>query len=128
MFEKLRIKFLKNQPVADISKEILEKIIRRDFPENYKIVKQKLELIKSDSLKSQNRLSAAVLKVSNGDLSKIDSFIEMCNSDYRDVISQAEYPRISEIGFIGMEELESSELKEYYLKDWAEYTNWINKC
>ena len=127
MFEKLKIKFLGNQPVAEISKEILEKLIRRDFPESYKIVKQKLDLIKSDSLKGQNRLSAAVLKVSNGDLSKVDSYIEMCNSDYRDVISQAEYPRISEIGFVGMEEIEPSELKEYYLKDWTEYTNWINK-
>jgi hypothetical protein len=127
MFEKLKIKYLGNQPVAEISKEILEKLIRRDFPENYKKVKQKLDLIKSDSLKGQNRLSAAVLKVSNGNLSKVDSYIEMCNTDYRDIISQAEYPSISEIGFNGMEEIEPSELKKYYLKDWTEYTNWINK-
>jgi hypothetical protein len=64
-------------------------------------------LIKSDSLKGQNRLSAAVLKVSNANLSKIDSYIEMCNSDYRNVISQAEYPRISEIGLVGIEKIES---------------------
>ena len=127
MFERLKIKFLGNQPIAEISKEILEKLIWRDFYECYEIVKQKLGLIKSDNLKGQNRLSAAVLKLSNCNLSKIDSYIEICNSDYRDVISQAEYPRISEIGFIEMEEIESSELKEYYLKDWTEYTNWINK-
>ncbi len=127
MFEKLKIKYLGNQPVAEISKEVLEKLIRRDYPESYEIVKQKLNLIKSDSLKGQNRLSAAVLKVTNGNLSKIDSYIEMCNFDYRDVISQAEYPRISKIGFVGMKEIESSKLKEYYLKDWLEYTNWINK-
>lgn len=127
MFEKLKIKYLGNQPIAEISKETLEKLIRREFPESYQIVKQKLCLIKSDSLIGQNRLSAAVLKVSNGDLNKIDSYIKKCNSDYRDVISQAEYPRISEIGFIGIEEKEPSELKEYYLKDWTEYTNWIKK-
>lgn len=127
MFEKLKIKFLGNQPVAEISKETLEKLIRRDFPESYEIVKQKFDLIKSDSLKGQNRLSAAILKVSNGNLNKLDSYIEMCNSDYRDVISKAEYPRISEIGFIEMEEIEPSQLKDYYLKDWTEYTNWLNK-
>ena len=118
---------MENQPVAEISKEILEKLIRRDFTASYEIIKQKLDLIKSDSLKGQKRLSAAVLKLSNGNLSKIDSYIEMCNSDCRDVISQAEYPSISEIGFIGMKEIKPSELKEYYLKDWTEYINWINK-
>lgn len=127
MFEKLKIKFLGNQPIAEISKETLEKLIHRDYPECYEIVKKKLSLIKSDSLKGQNRLSAAILKVSNGNLDKLDSYIEMCNSDYRDVISQAEYPSISEIGFVGIEEIESRQLKEYYLKDWTEYTNWINK-
>jgi hypothetical protein len=118
---------LENQPVAEISKEILEKLIRRDFPESYEIVKQKLDLIKSESLNGQNRLSAAVLKLSNGNFSKIDLCIKMCNSDYRDVISQAEYPRVSKVGFIEMEEIKPSELKEYYLEDWTEYTNWINK-
>jgi hypothetical protein len=127
MFERLKIKFLGNQPIAEISKETLEKLIRRDFPESYEIVKKKLSLIKSDNLKGQNRLSAAVLKVSNANLSKIDSYIEMCNSDYRDVISQAEYPRSSEIGFVGIGEIESRQLKEYYLKDWTEYTNWVHK-
>jgi hypothetical protein len=127
MFERLKIKYLGNQPIAEISKETLEKLIQRDFPESYEIVKKKLSLIKSDSLKGQNRLSAAVLKVSNANLSKIDSYIEMCNSDYRDVISQAEYPRISEIGFVGIKEIEPSLLKEHYLKDWTEYTNWMNK-
>ena len=127
MFERLKIKYLGNQPIAEISKETLEKLIQRDFPESYEIVKKKLSLINSDSLKGQNRLSAAVLKVSNANLSKIDSYIEMCNSDYRDVISQAEYPRISEIGFVGIKEIEPSLLKEHYLKDWTEYTNWMNK-
>ena len=51
----------------------------------------------------------------------------MCNLDSRDVLSKAEYPRISEIGFVGMKEIEPIELKEYYLKDWTEYSNWINK-
>ena len=118
---------MENQPVAEISNEILEKIIRRDFPESFEIVKQKLYLIKSDSLKGQNRLSAAVLKLSKGNLNTIDKYIEKCNYDCRDVISEAEYPRISEIGFVGLEEIELSARKEYYLKDWTEYTNWINK-
>lgn len=127
MLEKLKIKYLGIQPVAKISKELLDKLIRRDLPENYEMVKQKLDLIKSDSFNGQNRLSAAVLKLSNGDLNKIDSYIEMCNSDYRNVVSEAEYPRVSKIGFIDMEQTKSSKLREYYLEDWTEYTNWINK-
>jgi hypothetical protein len=42
MFERLKIKFLGNQPIAEISKETLEKLIHRDFLESYEIVKKKV--------------------------------------------------------------------------------------
>jgi hypothetical protein len=124
MFEILEIKYLSHQPTAKITNKTLDRIIRREYCDNFKEVKQKLESISGDTLKGRNRLSAAVLKLSNRDLTKIDLYIEMCNYDFRDVVSQAEYSRSSKFG---LGEIAPNKLKEVYLDDWEEYLNWLNK-
>jgi len=60
MFERLRIKYLGQQPAAKVSSETLDKIIQRDYGENFE--------------HGRNRFSAAVLKLSNGDLTKVDEY------------------------------------------------------
>jgi hypothetical protein len=127
MFERLRIKYLGQQPAAKISSETLDKIIQREYPEHFEQVKRKLETIKSDSSHGRNRFSAAVLKLSNGDLTKVDRYIEICNNDFRDVITIAEYPRISKLDFVDLENIETKKLRRTYLDDWADYSNWITR-
>lgn len=127
MFERLKIKYLGQQPAARISSEVLDKIIQRDYPDNFELVKQKLRTIKSDSEGGRNRFSAAVLKLSDGDLKKIDTYIEMCNYDFRDVVSKAEYQRVSKLEFIDMESMTTRELRQNYLDDWTDYSNWIKR-
>jgi hypothetical protein len=122
MFERLKIEIWGHQPTAKITSRTLDKIIQRDYDDNYKEVKRKLELIKSDSLNGRNRLSAAVLKLANRNLMKIDTYIEMANTDFRDVVSKAEYPRYTEHDF---GEIPADKLKEIYLADWTEYSDWL---
>jgi hypothetical protein len=124
MFEILTIKYLGRQPRARITGKTLDRIIRRDYFDHYEEVKQKLSLIKTNNLRGRNRLAAAVLKNSKGDLTKIDSYIELCNDDFRDVVSQAEYPRSLKFGF---HEIDGRKLKKIYLDDWNEYLGWLNK-
>jgi hypothetical protein len=124
MFERIKIKYLGRQPAANISDRTLDRLIRREFPDNFKEVKHKLDLIRSHSIKGRNRLSASVLKLSNKDLMKMDSFIEMCNHDFRDVLSQAEYPERAKYGF---EKITLVKLKKIYLEDWSAYSNWISR-
>src|ERR1043165_2024085 len=124
MLETFKIKYLGHQPPAKISDRALDRIIQRDFGNNFQEVKQKLEFIKSDTPKGKNRLSAAVLKLANGDLTKIDSYLKICNNDFRDVVSKAEYPKISQHGF---GKIARDKLKAIYLSDWIEYSNWLNK-
>jgi len=112
------------QPVAKISDTELEKLIDREFSENSDLIKRKLTEIKSDSRNGQNRIGAAVLKLANSDLNAIDYLIKKANEDFRDIVSQAEYPRASKYGF---EERSDNELKEDYLNDWTEYSEWKNK-
>lgn len=112
------------QPVAKVSEAELEKLIDREFHKNSDIVKRKLTEIKSNSQNGKNRIAAAVLKLANSDLNAIDSFIKKANEDFRDIVSQAEYPRASKYGF---DERSDNELKTDYLNDWIEYSEWKNK-
>jgi uncharacterized protein YgbK (DUF1537 family) len=118
MFEAIRIKWFGTQPVARITDAMLERLIKRDYSNHINEVKQKLSLVDSDTNKGRNRISAAILKLANGDLNKIDHYIEISNNDYRDVIAKAEYPRAFEFGF-------KSASKSTYLADWHEYSNWL---
>tara|TARA_R110000744_G_scaffold24445_3_gene61273 strand:- start:1819 stop:2193 length:375 start_codon:yes stop_codon:yes gene_type:complete len=112
------------QPVAKISDAELEKLIDREFPENSDLIKRKLTEIQSDSQNGKNRIGAAVLKLAKSDLNAIDFLIKKANDDFRDIVSQAEYPRASKYGF---DEPNEKELKTDYLNDWTEYVDWKNK-
>ena len=112
------------QPIPNITKTILERIIERDFNENSAAVKIKLKQIESDSESGKNRISAAILKLANGNLKQVEKYITVSKVDFRDVISQAEYPRCSELGF---EAMEKPGIEKVYLEDWNEYSEWLNK-
>jgi hypothetical protein len=112
------------QPAAKISDELLDNLIRREFPNDIAEVKQKLDTIVSDSQTGKNRFSAAVLKLANGDKTKIDLLVEKCNYDFRDIVAMAEYPKNLDTGF---DEIAADKTKEIYDKDWSQYADWLNK-
>jgi hypothetical protein len=122
MLEELKIKIWGHQPVPNISSRTIEKIIQRDYRNCITEVTGKLKIIRSDSLKGQNRISAAVLKLADGKIDKIDTFIEMCKTDFRDVLANAEYPLCSSYGF---GEKTKKELRTIYLTDWKNYSKWL---
>ncbi len=109
------------QPVANITDDELRFLIERDFPNQTELVKTKLNIIKSDSQHGKNRISASVLKLVDRDLTKIDYLVKRANEDFRDIIAEAEYPRTSSHEFGDRNE---EELKQDYLKDWEEYSEW----
>lgn len=118
------IKIKGEQPAANISDAELIFLIERDFSDNVDLIKRKLNKIQSDSQNGKNRIGAAVLKLANSDLNKIDDLINTANKDFRDIVSEAEYPRASKYGF---DEPSEKELKTDYLNDWSEYLAWKNK-
>jgi hypothetical protein len=124
MFETLKIKLFGIQPVPKITESILKKIIERDFKSNSTEVKSRIEKVESETESGKKRISLAILKLANGNLEDVKKYIEVSNIDFRDLISQAEYPRCSELGF---EAMENPEIRKVYLEDWEEYTKWLNK-
>ncbi len=123
MFEEFKIKYLGIQPVAKVTTLQVESFIGREFPKHIDEVTLKFYNVKGDNPNGINRISAAILKLANKDLSSIDHYIEVANADSRDVLSQAEYPRCSKLEF---DDFDKKRMKSIYLDDWFEYSNWLN--
>jgi hypothetical protein len=124
MFDILKIKILGHQPIAKISDQLLDTLIERDYSSNANIVRTKLNKINSDSKAGQNRIAAGVLKLADKNFDALDELIEKANIDSRDILMWAEYPRCAKIGF---DELDQKQMKQIYIDDFNEYSNWINK-
>ena len=124
MFEALRISILGHEPAARISDKTLERLLRSECGDRASEVKDKFLHVKSHPLGGKNRISAAILKLSNGDLDKINYYIDLCNRDFREVVARAEYPRYSAVAF---NETSRWEKRQYYLADWKDCSNWLRK-
>ena len=124
MFETLKIKLFGIQPVAKVSDVVLERLIQREFGNQADLVRRKLLQVESETNVGRNRISAAIIRLSDKDINTIDRDIEQSKNEYRDLISQAEYPKCSKLGFIDMDKQNK---KIIYLDDWTEYSKWLNQ-
>lgn len=124
MFEVLKIKLFGQQPVPKISDKLLDRLIKRDFKQNVDIVITKLVNVNSDSHQGKNRILAGILKLADKDINALDRLIEKANIDSRDIMMWAEYPGCAKIGF---GKLDKKSIKQIYIDDFAEYSDWLNK-
>ena len=70
----------------------------------------------------KNRISAGILKLAGKDINALDELIEKANKDSRDIMMWAEYPGRAKIGF---DELAINPMKQIYIDDFIEYSNWM---
>ena len=124
MFDLLKIKLFGQQPVAKISDQLLDTLIERDYKSNAAIVRTKLNNIDSDSQAGKNRIAASVLKLADKNFDALDELIEKANIDSRDILMWAEYPRCAKLGF---DELDKKQMKQVYIDNFNEYSNWLSK-
>ena len=124
MFETLRIKLFGRQPFAKVSNKTLERLIHREFGDRANEVKQKLGSVTNYTPESKNRILAAIVKLADKDVNAVDKFIEMSNTDDRDVLAKAEYPECLELGF---GKTHGNKMKQIYLTEWEEYSNCLKK-
>ena len=122
MFDVLKIKLFGHQPVAQISDQLLDTLIERDFKSKADIVRTKLNKIDSDSKAGKNRIAAGILKLADKNIENLDGLIEKANEDSRDIMMWAEYPRCAKVGF---GELDKKQMKQIYLDDFIEFSNWL---
>jgi hypothetical protein len=124
MLETLKIKLFSTQPVAKVSQNQIEKIVKAQYNKHYNEVIAKLDSIDMQIPKEKNRIKAAVLKIANCEYENLDKLIDIANVDFRDVIVRAEYPRSWKHGF---NDVSKHLRKKEYLEDWKEYQEWLKR-
>jgi len=89
------------QPVPDVTPNDVERIVRRDFPnEQFADVMTILgECGTKNGHPGGPRVQLAALKLAQGSVEKLRPLVEDAKRDYRNVLVWAEYPNYHKIGF-----------------------------
>jgi hypothetical protein len=117
-----------SQPVPEVSRADVQRVVRRDFPPDREVEVFALldEYGKEGWHPERDRVHLAALKLAVGSIERLRSQIEVAKTDYRDVIAVAEYPgymkRCSQI-----EGVPPDEQQRIIDADWRQYHEWLAK-
>ena len=115
------------QPVPKISEEDVKRIALRDFGEAqlFKVLSILSEFGKQNWNKPSPRVQLAILKLASGNIIKLADATRAAIKDFRDILTEAEYPRYSrEIGF---NEVAKDFKRAVIDDDWKQYREWLEK-
>lgn len=117
------------QPTPTVTAEDVERLIGREFPlRKVSEIKDLLEGYgREDYEREPHRVQAAILKLSHGSLEELLNQVGQAKIDYRDVLSQAEYPQYSKKGYNEMAELLEEERSQIMEADWEQYRKWFEE-
>src|SRR5580704_10566863 len=89
------------QPVPDVAPSDVERVVRRDFPNDQcaEIMSLLDDCGKNNGLRGGPRVQLAALKLAKGSMEKLGPLVESARRDYRNVLLWAEYPSYHRIGF-----------------------------
>ncbi len=111
-----------DQPVPNVSRDDVERIVTRDFSsEDHTTILDLLDEYQSEDPSRRARVQLAVLKLADGSIDMLLREIQEANLDFRDVLSSAEYPTYS------WDEEDEETLREQIHSDWAQYQEWLNR-
>lgn len=71
------------------------------------------------------RVQLAILKLSGGDLATLDKWIATAQSDYRDALAYAEFPRQMETNAVYSQE-DQDEYRRVVAEDQQQYLDWLH--
>ncbi len=110
------------QPIPDVSCEDVERIVDRDFrPEDRAALR---EIIGASDVREKARVILACLKLADGDLSRAEDALRDAATDWRDVISAAEYPNFIRLIPPGGDSSDE-QLQRVCERDWDQYSTWL---
>jgi hypothetical protein len=112
------------QPVPKVARKHVERIVRRDFPsEQFENVMAILDEYGKEKFENEaSRVQVDILKLSSGNIDSLRKNVKAAKSDYRDVISWAEYPNYR----WDTSKLSIEEQRKICSKDWKQYLDWVN--
>ncbi len=118
---------MNDQPVPQVSEADIARIVAREFSPKHaaEVVLALGEYRKQSWHREVIRVRVAILKLANGRLDRLSEAIQTATKDYRDVLSQAEYPRY----FQEFSPSENDALKrsKAIAADWRHDEEWLRK-
>ena len=117
-----------DQPTPEVTRADVERIVRRDFPpDQFDSVMSVLAEYGGESWHRElPRVQLAVLKLAAGKFEALRGEIETAKSDYRDVLSYAEYPAYTKKMF-RISKLPEDEQQKIIEADWRQYETWLKR-
>lgn len=118
---------MQSQPTPKVTTDDVNRIILRDFgAERRDEVKTILsEYGKQDWQRESPRVHLAILKLAKSDLELLRSETKTACSDYRDVLSAAEYRRYAALPCPATPDKQAQEVAMQ--EDWKEYQEWLSR-
>ena len=115
------------QPTPSLTDADVERIAHREFPDDGAVVLAILAEYGGESWHLEpERVRVAVLKLAAGSAEQVRHWIEQAKSDWRDVLSPAEYPLYTKKWF-RMEKLPDEEHNRIVESDRAQYARWLER-
>lgn len=116
------------QPHPDVTAADVDRIARRDFPaDRIDDVHQMLGEYGSEDWHPEiDRVRMAILKLAAGNLEELRAQVGIAKRDFRDVLSEAEYPLYTKKWF-RIDKLPPDEQQKIIDADWKQYQAWLNR-
>ena len=107
------------QPVPAVTEADLARVLEREFPGAATAkAGAVLAAYGSESWhREPTRVQLAILKLAQGDLTRLEEFTKVASTDYRDVLAWAEYP-----AYFDAPQQERDAAIE---RDWGQYVRWL---
>ena len=103
-----------SQYAAEVSVEDVERLLCRDYPaEAHDDLRNQFSSV---TVRERLRVIAACLKNAGGDVERLKSELSSANGYWRDVISDAEYPRVKKASKYSKAEIHEKQKRQYL--DW----------
>lgn len=103
-----------NAPQRENNDDILNQKVTEHFPGEQAEAMTLLNRYESESAAGRLRVQLAVLKLSQGDLRKLQEFIEVARTDYRDVLFWAETPEQAKATGVSIAQRQQQEARDKF--------------
>jgi len=110
-----------DQPIPSVSSSDLARVVERDYPIDVRA--EIAALLDAYGDADAVRVKLAILKLANGDASKVRHYVTAATQDYRDVLAWAEYPGLMDKGW----PLPAQTRDGVIAADWEQYEAWLKR-
>jgi len=115
------------QPVPTVTDADVDRIVRRDFSydEHQRAIALLARYGSDDWHREAVRVRLAVLKLADGDMTRLEREVEVACRDYRDVLAPAEYPEYCAKSIKGR--FGRGQRASAIASDWQQYSQWLQR-